>query len=249
MRTFIVFALFAVVAVSARPDVTYTDKYDSVNLDEILNNERLLIPYIKCILEQGKCSPDGKELKAHIREALVSNCAKCTDTQKSGTRRVIGHLINKQAAYWEQLKAKYDPDHKFVLKYEKELRTVAAQSKMKTTCVCLFAIIALAVAEKYTDRYDNINLDEILANRRLLVPYMKCVLDEGKCSADGKELKVHLTEALHNDCQKCTENQKKGSGRVLSHLINKEAEFWQKLKAKYDPENNYAPKYEKDYKQ
>ncbi|CAF4807603.1 unnamed protein product [Pieris macdunnoughi] len=120
---------------------------------------------------------------------------------------------------------------------------------MKTTCVCLFAFVALAVAEKYTDRYDNINLDEILSNRRLLVPYMKCILDEGKCSADGKELKGHLTEALHNDCQKCTENQKKGSGRVLSHLINKEAEFWQKLKAKYDPDNNYAPKYEKQYKQ
>ncbi|XP_047521383.1 allergen Tha p 1-like [Pieris napi] len=126
MRTFIVFALFAVVAVSARPDSTYTDKYDSVDLDQILDNERLLIPYLKCILELGKCSPDGKELKAHIREALEENCAKCTDTQKSGTRRVIGHLINKQAAYWDQLKAKYDPEHKFVLKYEADLRTVAA---------------------------------------------------------------------------------------------------------------------------
>lgn len=43
--------------------------------------------------------------------------------------------------------------------------------------------------EKYTDKYDNIDLDEILSNKRLLMAYVNCVLDKGKCSPEGKELK------------------------------------------------------------
>ncbi|CAK1552546.1 unnamed protein product [Leptosia nina] len=126
MRSFIVIALFALVALASALPEQYTDRYDNIDLDEILGNDRLLIPYVKCMLDEGKCSPEGKELKAHIKEALEQNCDKCTAAQKSGTRRVIGHLINKKADYWEQLKAKYDPEHKYVLKYEAELRTVVA---------------------------------------------------------------------------------------------------------------------------
>nr|WPA71068.1 chemosensory protein protein 19 [Diaphania glauculalis] len=128
MKTFSAICFLALAAVvSAYPrakDSKYTDRYDSVNLEEVISNRRLLVPYIKCILEQGKCSPEGRELRSHIKEALENYCAKCTDTQRSGTRRVIGHLINNEAAYWTQLSAKYDPDRKFVTKYEKELRTV-----------------------------------------------------------------------------------------------------------------------------
>lgn len=62
-----VLCLFALVAVTfARPDSTYTDKYDNIDLDEILSNKRLLLPYIKCMLEEGKCSAEGKELKCKL---------------------------------------------------------------------------------------------------------------------------------------------------------------------------------------
>lgn len=63
----------------------------------------------------------------------------------------------------------------------------------KLTLACLLVAVAAAAARPndshYTDRYDNVNLDELISNRRLLVPYVKCVLDQGKCSPDGKELK------------------------------------------------------------
>uniref|UniRef100_A0A2A4J6K0 Chemosensory protein n=1 Tax=Heliothis virescens TaxID=7102 RepID=A0A2A4J6K0_HELVI len=113
--------------VLARPDGDgdkYTSKWDNVDLDEILANDRLLVPYIKCVLDEGKCAPDAKELKEHIREALETGCAKCTDAQKDGTRRVIAHLIKKKIEEWEKLKAKYDPEGKYSQKYEKELEEV-----------------------------------------------------------------------------------------------------------------------------
>lgn len=45
------------------------------------------------------------------------------------------------------------------------------------------------IKEKYTTRYDNVNLDQILENRRLYQPYVKCLLNEAPCTHDGYELK------------------------------------------------------------
>ncbi|XP_022834059.1 ejaculatory bulb-specific protein 3-like [Spodoptera litura] len=128
MKSMIVLCVLSVAAlVVARPDDShYTDRYDNVNLDEILSNRRLLVPYVKCILDQGKCAPDAKELKEHIREALENECGKCTETQKNGTRRVIEYLINNEEEYWNELTVKYDPERKYTAKYEKELKKIKA---------------------------------------------------------------------------------------------------------------------------
>lgn len=58
----------------------------------------------------------------------------------------------------------------------------------------LLALCALASAKPqlYTTKYDDFDVDEVLNNRRLLVNYMNCVLDKGKCTKEGKELKREL---------------------------------------------------------
>lgn len=42
----------------------YTTKYDNVDVDKILSNDRVLTNYIKCLMEEGPCTPDGRELKS-----------------------------------------------------------------------------------------------------------------------------------------------------------------------------------------
>uniref|UniRef100_D2SNY4 Chemosensory protein n=1 Tax=Heliothis virescens TaxID=7102 RepID=D2SNY4_HELVI len=111
-----------VVAVHARPE-QYTAKYDYVDYKEPVANRRLLVAYIKCILDQGKCTPEGTELKSHISDAMKTNCSKCTPKQREGTRYVIAHLIKHEPEYWKQLCDKYDPEGKYASKYEKELKT------------------------------------------------------------------------------------------------------------------------------
>ncbi|XP_045452559.1 allergen Tha p 1-like [Melitaea cinxia] len=112
--------------VFSKPAEKYTDKFDTINLNEILENRRLLLPFIKCLLDQGKCSAEGKELKSHVQEALENNCGKCTDAQKKGTRIVISHFINNEPDYWNQLSEKYDSQKKYVTKYEEQLRSIKA---------------------------------------------------------------------------------------------------------------------------
>lgn len=55
--------------------------------------------------------------------------------------------------------------------------------------VLMLCVVAIAFAEKYSDKYDNVNIQEIIENRRVLLSYANCLLDKGKCSPDGKTLK------------------------------------------------------------
>uniref|UniRef100_T1E2M0 Protein serine/threonine kinase n=1 Tax=Psorophora albipes TaxID=869069 RepID=T1E2M0_9DIPT len=120
MKLFIVaaFALFAVVAAQDR----YTTKYDGVDLDEILKSDRLFNNYFKCLMDQGRCTPDGNELKRVLPDALKTDCAKCSEKQKSGTQKVVNYLIDNRANQWKSLQAKYDPDNVYVNKYRSEAK-------------------------------------------------------------------------------------------------------------------------------
>ena len=55
--------------------------------------------------------------------------------------------------------------------------------------VVAFAVVAARPDDKYTTKYDNIDLNEILKNKRLLKGYVNCLLEKGPCSPDGTELK------------------------------------------------------------
>ena len=62
-------------------------------------------------------------------------------------------------------------------------------------------------------------------------------------------LTEHIIEALETHCEKCTETQKKGTRRVIAHLINNEEDYWKELCDKYDPERKFTAKYEKELKE
>lgn len=42
----------------------YETKYDNIDLDELLKNDRLRKNYVRCLLNQGPCTPDAQELKS-----------------------------------------------------------------------------------------------------------------------------------------------------------------------------------------
>jgi hypothetical protein len=74
----LVFALLAAVALAEaakiRRDDKYTTKYDSINVDEILESDRLRNNYVNCVLEKGKCTPEGTELKCEYWISLNVSC-------------------------------------------------------------------------------------------------------------------------------------------------------------------------------
>jgi len=74
---------------------------------------------------------------------------------------------------------------------------------MKLVLFAICLIFGVVSAQKYTTKYDNINLDDILKSERLLNNYFNCLMERGKCTPDGNELKRTLPDALKTDCSKC----------------------------------------------
>jgi len=61
-------ALLTVCALSSTvvfaDEVQYTTKFDNVDVDGIISNERLLNGYVGCLLDRNPCTPDAAELKS-----------------------------------------------------------------------------------------------------------------------------------------------------------------------------------------
>ncbi|KAJ8983042.1 hypothetical protein NQ317_013247 [Molorchus minor] len=100
----------------------YTTKYDNIDLDQILKNDRLLNNYVDCLLEKNKCTKDGAELKKILPEAIKNGCSKCNENQKNGAKKIIHFLIETKPALWRALEVKYDPDGTYIQKYQKEIQ-------------------------------------------------------------------------------------------------------------------------------
>ncbi|XP_062548479.1 allergen Tha p 1-like [Armigeres subalbatus] len=95
----------------------YDAKYDNVNLDEIFKSTRLLNNYINCLKNVGPCTPDAKELKELLPDALESDCAHCTEKQKIGADRVIHFVVDKRPDDFKVLESMYDPAGEYRRKY------------------------------------------------------------------------------------------------------------------------------------
>ncbi|XP_020282650.1 ejaculatory bulb-specific protein 3-like isoform X2 [Pseudomyrmex gracilis] len=119
---------------------------------------------------------------------------------------------------------------------------------MKFAVVCLFAVCAIVFArpDGYTNKYDNIDVDQILHNDRLLKRYTDCLLEKNnvRCPPEATELKKVLSEVLETACEKCSEHQKEVGKKVVKYLTSNKKDIWNELKAKYDPEGKYEQKYE-----
>nr|AXU25085.1 chemosensory protein 6 [Cyrtorhinus lividipennis] len=120
--------------------------------------------------------------------------------------------------------------------------------KLFAFAVLLVCAVFVTGQESYPDRYDNIDVDEILSNQRLYQKYFDCVMGKGKCTPDGAELKDKIPEALKNECAQCNEKQKKGAEKVLRFLITQKKDDFKLLEEKYDPEGIYRKKYEEQRK-
>lgn len=65
---------------------------------------------------------------------------------------------------------------------------------MKTIILTCFAVALLSIVygqdgDKYPTKYDNVDLDDFLKNKRLLNSYVDCVLDNGTCTQEGTLIK------------------------------------------------------------
>ncbi|KAL0820536.1 hypothetical protein ABMA28_006390 [Loxostege sticticalis] len=116
----VVATLFLAVAVLAQEK--YDSAEDDFNISEVLDNERLLNSYAKCLLNKGPCTPEVKKVKDKLPEALATRCAKCTDKQKQIGKQLAKEVKAKRPDLWNDLVAYYDPQGKYQEAFEDYLK-------------------------------------------------------------------------------------------------------------------------------
>ncbi|XP_032670581.1 ejaculatory bulb-specific protein 3-like [Odontomachus brunneus] len=119
---------------------------------------------------------------------------------------------------------------------------------MKFSFVLLFGFAffeLVRATELYADTYDNVDIDAILNNLRLFNQYMNCILENGSCTADGRNLRRILPEAVATCCEKCTSRQKEIAKKISIHLKENKPDIWTMFIEKFDPKKEYITAFEK----
>lgn len=63
--------------------------------------------------------------KGVLPDALQTDCVKCNEKQKKGTKRVITYLIKNRPEIWSQLEVVYDPEGIYRKRYEADLKEIS----------------------------------------------------------------------------------------------------------------------------
>ncbi|KAJ8670417.1 hypothetical protein QAD02_001676 [Eretmocerus hayati] len=95
----------------------YNTRWDKVDVKQMLSNRRLIKMYFNCLVSRGPCTPDGREIKRALPEALENACAKCTKSQIDAAVKIIHYLREFEPAKFEILAKKYDPRGIYRKKY------------------------------------------------------------------------------------------------------------------------------------
>lgn len=117
---FFMVTLIALIALASAQDDRYTNKFDSIDLEEILKSDRLFKNYYNCLLDEGRCTPEGNELKRVLPDALETSCSKCSEKQRSAAIRAIKYLTENRPSQWKVLLTKFDPENKYLNRYVTE---------------------------------------------------------------------------------------------------------------------------------
>lgn len=65
---------------------------------------------------------------------------------------------------------------------------------------CLVGPVFSAPAEFYASKYDHVDIEAILNNRRFVTHYAACLLSKGPCTPDGVEFKSkNFSTYTHQD--------------------------------------------------
>ncbi|CAH0713315.1 unnamed protein product, partial [Brenthis ino] len=102
-------ALVVLASCAAQQYQQFVNKYDNFNTDSIIQNERILLAYYKCVMEKGPCTKDGKNFKRVLPETITTACGRCSPKQKGVVRKLLLGIRSKSEYRFLELLDKYDP--------------------------------------------------------------------------------------------------------------------------------------------
>nr|CAD7458454.1 unnamed protein product [Timema tahoe] len=216
-----VVVVLVVVTLTEAKEERYTSRYDNVDVERILQSARLLDNYMKCLLEKGPCTPDGKEMKSLIQwlHCLGRHSRNILDDDDRDIE------VRTSVGYTEDCFSKI-VFHSFSLSLSpRKFGGDAENINIK---------ISLVLEKTDISKFFRKTCPVASAIYGFRDPSVLVGL-EGYFDL--------LPDALKTDCEKCTEKQRTTSQKVMKHLMKTRPDDWAKLTKKYDPEGLYRSRY------
>ncbi|CAB3231662.1 unnamed protein product [Arctia plantaginis] len=108
MRSWLLLVCVLTVVVSCYSQ--HPNRYENFNADAIIQNDRILLAYYKCVMDKGPCTRDGKNFKRVLPETLATACGRCNPSQKTIVRKLLLGIRSKSEPRFLELLDKYNPD-------------------------------------------------------------------------------------------------------------------------------------------
>nr|AHJ61049.1 chemosensory protein 5 [Sogatella furcifera] len=93
----------------------------------------------------------------------------------------------------------------------------------------------------YDKMFENMDVNSLLKNHRLVDSYLKCFLNEGSCTHIGHEVKMMIPEVIRSRCATCGENQMRALKAGLRLFIVLRPDDWKRFLDVYDPDRTEWP--------
>ncbi|XP_022183152.1 putative odorant-binding protein A10 [Myzus persicae] len=87
----------------------YMKRFDKLNVEQVLNNDRVLASHLKCFLNEGPCVQQSRDLKRVIPVIANNGCNGCTERQMTTIKKSLNFLRTKKPVEWARLVNIYDP--------------------------------------------------------------------------------------------------------------------------------------------
>ncbi|XP_048483633.1 ejaculatory bulb-specific protein 3 [Plutella xylostella] len=108
----------------------------------------------------------------------------------------------------------------------------------------LLLVISAPLVLGYDAKYDQLDVDKILADDDTFSAYVNCLLDKGPCSVEHSEdFKTIFPEVVATACEKCSDLQKANVRKSVKALQDRRPEDFKALRTKYDPKGDYEEKF------
>ncbi|XP_066905171.1 ejaculatory bulb-specific protein 3-like [Halyomorpha halys] len=90
-----------------------------IDVERILNNNRIINKYLKCMLRQGVCPPEARDFRRVLPKLIKHLCEKCTDRQRTALKQIFTFVRTKFPKEWEQMKILYATNPEDQIRMEK----------------------------------------------------------------------------------------------------------------------------------
>ncbi|CAG9860085.1 unnamed protein product [Phyllotreta striolata] len=116
------------IAVSSTPTVLEENVklLNSIDLDSVLKNKRILKNYIDCVIGTKPCTKEGSALKESWKDGLDKGCEECSEEEQRKVNKIVKHIYVNEPDWYKLLINNFDKDGKYQERYDAYIQKVVS---------------------------------------------------------------------------------------------------------------------------